>query len=175
MSFVMASALLRTTARAPLRTGALCDRFTTTMRYSSTGGRLGSYIVTPKELSEALQKNVTSKLSTSPRVIPLCGAWFLPNDPEGRTGRKVFEQRRIPSARFFDLDAVKDHDSPYPHMLPTAEVFAEAMGELGIKRDDTLVVYDTHELGLFSAPRVAWTLRVFGHPQVHILNNFRVS
>jgi thiosulfate/3-mercaptopyruvate sulfurtransferase len=59
-------------------------------------------------------------------------------------------------------------------MLPTAEVFAEAMSDLGIKRDDQLVVYDTHELGIFSAPRVAWTLRVFGHPHVHVLNNFRI-
>ena len=29
------------------------------------------------------------------------------------------------------------------------------------------------ELGIFSAPRVGWTLQVFGHPNVHILNNFR--
>jgi thiosulfate/3-mercaptopyruvate sulfurtransferase len=59
-------------------------------------------------------------------------------------------------------------------MLPTAEVFAEAMSSLGIRRDDRLVVYDTLELGIFSAPRVGWTLKVFGHSDVHILNNFRL-
>jgi thiosulfate/3-mercaptopyruvate sulfurtransferase len=59
-------------------------------------------------------------------------------------------------------------------MLPTCERFAEAMSELGICRDDEVVVYDTEELGIFSAPRVGWTLRVFGHPNVHILNNFRL-
>ena len=37
-----------------------------------------------------------------------------------------------------------------------------------------MVVYDSHELGLFSAPRVGWTLKVFGHDAVHILNNFKV-
>ena len=58
-------------------------------------------------------------------------------------------------------------------MLPTNEGFAEAMRTLGIRKDDAVVVYDTEELGIFSAPRVAWTLRVFGHPHVHILNNFR--
>lgn len=47
------------------------------------------------------------------------------------------------------------------------------MGRLGIRRDDSVVVYDSKELGIFSAPRVAWTLQVFGHPNVHILNNFR--
>lgn len=133
-----------------------------------------SYLVTPKELNEALKKNPPTKISTSPRVIPLCAAWFMPNDPEGRTGIEAFRKSRIPTARFFDLDAVKDHDSPYPHMLPTAETFAEAMSELGIRRDDEVVVYDTAELGIFSAPRVGWTLRVFGHPNVHILNNYRL-
>ena len=144
------------------------------MRQSSSSTSLDSYVVTPKQLSEALAKNVPTKISTSPRIIPLCAAWFLPNDPEGRTGRKVFAERRIPTARFFDLDAVKDPDSPYPHMLPTAEGFAQAMSDLGIRRDDELVVYDTYELGIFSAPRVGWTLRVFGHPGVHVLNNFRL-
>lgn len=58
-------------------------------------------------------------------------------------------------------------------MLPTAEAFASAMTALGLRRSDTLVVYDSAELGLFSAPRVAWTLRVFGHERVHVLDNFR--
>ena len=133
-----------------------------------------SYIVTPKELSDALAKNVQTKISTAPRVIPICASWFLPNDPQGRTGLQVFKEQRIPSARFFDLDAVKDHDSPYPHMLPTSEGFAKAMQEMGIKRDDTVVIYDSKELGIFSAPRVGWTFRVFGHPSVHVLNNFRL-
>ncbi|KAL8884678.1 MAG: hypothetical protein Q9192_006789 [Flavoplaca navasiana] len=135
---------------------------------------LQSYIVTPKELSAALKKNVLTRISTAPRVIPLCAAWFLPNDPQGRTGQQVFKAKRIPFARFFDLDAVKDHESPYPHMLPTPEVFAKAMQDIGIRRDDEICVYDTQELGIFSAPRVAWTLKVFGHPGVHILNNFRL-
>lgn len=135
---------------------------------------LQSYIVTPKELSHALTKNIPTKLSTAPRIIPLCASWFLPNDPQRRTGLKVFKAKRIPSARFFDLDAVKDHESPYPHMLPTAEVFAKSMQDLGIRKDDTLVVYDSQELGIFSAPRVGWTLKVFGHPEVHVLNNFRL-
>ncbi len=59
-------------------------------------------------------------------------------------------------------------------MLPTPEVFAEAMRDLGIRRDDHVVVYDSAELGLFSAPRVGWTFKAFGHDRVHILNNFRL-
>ena len=146
---------------------------TSLVRHNSNGSMLRPYIVTPKDLSDALLKEHQVQESTS-RIIPLCASWFLPNDSQGRTGQQVFKQKRIPSARFFDLDAVKDHDSPYPHMLPTAESFAKSMEEMGIKRDDEIVVYDSQELGIFSAPRVGWTLRVFGHPRVHILNNFKL-
>lgn len=131
-----------------------------------------SYFVTPSELSEALKKNAPTKISTLPRTIPLCAAWFLPND--GRKGMDTYIKKRIPSARFFDLDKVSDKHSEYPHMLPNAKTFASAMSELGIRRDDTIVVYDAAETGIFSAPRVAWTLKVFDHPSVHILNNFKI-
>lgn len=59
-------------------------------------------------------------------------------------------------------------------MLPSASDFAKAMSALGIKRDDTVVVYDSQELGIFSAPRVGWTLKAFGHDSVHVLNNFKL-
>ncbi|KAF2501004.1 Rhodanese-like protein [Lophium mytilinum] len=138
----------------------------------SSQHHLPTYLVTPSQLHAALQKNIHSRLSTAPRIIPLCATWFLPND--GRTGRDTFTAGRIPHARFFDLDAVKDPASPYPHMLPSAPDFAAAMGRLGIRKDDSVVVYDSKELGIFSAPRVGWTLKVFGHPNVHVLNNFKL-
>lgn len=133
---------------------------------------LSSYLVSPSELNEALKQNAPSKISTSPRTIPLCAAWFLPND--GRKGIDTFISKRVPHARFFDLDKVIDKNSPYPHMLPSASTFASAMSELGIRKDDTVVVYDSHEAGIFSAPRVGWTLKAFGHRQVHVLNNFKL-
>jgi thiosulfate/3-mercaptopyruvate sulfurtransferase len=157
--------------------GSSCRRRTASFVHVRLQHRQISFsspLVTPKDLNHALKKNPPNKISTSPRVIPLCAAWFMPNDPEGRQGFQVFQQNRIPNARFFDLDAVKDNDSPYPHMLPTCERFAEAMGDLGIRKDDEVVVYDTAELGIFSAPRVWWTLRLFGHANVHMLNNYRL-
>jgi len=135
---------------------------------------LTSFLVKPAELNAALKHNPTSSLATSPRIIPLNASWFLPNDPEKRNGYAVFKKSHIPSSRFFDLDAVCDRSSPYPHMLPDAPTFSRAMQTLGIRRDDSIVVYDTAELGIFSAPRVAWTLRVFGHSGVHILNNYKL-
>ncbi|OJJ42323.1 hypothetical protein ASPZODRAFT_137344 [Penicilliopsis zonata CBS 506.65] len=71
------------------------------------------------------------------------------------------------------MDRIKDPASPYPQMLPSAAQFAAYMTELGIRRDDILVVYDTLAVGLYSSPRVAWTCRHFGHEHVHVLNTFR--
>ncbi|KAF7537995.1 hypothetical protein G7Z17_g12741 [Cylindrodendrum hubeiense] len=164
----MASVAFRSSTRAGLRQFG-CRTFRPML---FTRRNLSSYIVTPKELHEALDKNPPSPISTDPRVIPLCASWFLPND--GRTGIQTFREQRIPRARFFDLDKVIDKRSPYPHMLPDAKGFAAAMSELGIRKEDTVVVYDTKELGIFSAPRVGWTLKVFGHDKVHILNNFKL-
>lgn len=170
---IMGASLLRPTTSAPgiFTMSSMAKPLSTpfTARRS-----LSSYLVTPKELNEALKKNPPSKISPDPRVIPLCAAWFLPDDKEARTGIDTFRKLRIPKARFFDIDRVTDRHSSYPHMLPSEKDFAAAMSELGIRKEDTVVVYDTKELGIFSAPRVAWTLRVFNHPKVHVLNNFRL-
>lgn len=170
----MAAAILRATgARASLGSSRWSFHDSQSLRVD-VRRFFSSYLVTPKQLHEALKKNppISNKINTLPRTIPLCAAWFLPND--GRNGLDTFRAKRIPNARFFDLDKVIDRHSPYPHMLPSASEFASAMSALGIRRDDTVVVYDTQELGIFSAPRVGWTLKVFGHDQVHILNNFRI-
>lgn len=73
----------------------------------------------------------------------------------------------LPGAAFFNIEALSDHTSPYPHMMPRAETFAVAMRELGVCQDKHLVVYD--EGNLFSAPRAWWMLRAFGCANVSIL------
>lgn len=133
-----------------------------------------SYLMSPRDLHNAIKTNPPSTVSHEPRVIPLCASWFPANDHEGLAGIQVFRQKRIPNARFFDLDQVIDTHSPFPHLLPSAVDFAASMSGLGIRKEDILVVYDTKELGIFSAPRVGWMLKAFCHPKVHILNNFRL-
>ncbi|WP_330983041.1 MULTISPECIES: 3-mercaptopyruvate sulfurtransferase [Enterobacterales] len=73
----------------------------------------------------------------------------------------------LPGAVFFDIEALSDHTTPLPHMLPRPEAFAVAMRELGVSRDKHLVIYD--EGNLFSAPRAWWMLKNFGVEQVSIL------
>ncbi|AYD04347.1 3-mercaptopyruvate sulfurtransferase [Neorhizobium sp. NCHU2750] len=79
-----------------------------------------------------------------------------------------FAARHIPGARFFDIDAIADHETTLPHMLPSAEAFERYAADLGISNDSTVVVYDTP--GLMSAGRVWWTLRTFGHDKVAVLD-----
>lgn len=75
--------------------------------------------------------------------------------------REQFKHSRIPGSRFFDMDNIADKGSNLPHMLPSEEAFAAAADCLDIGNDTQVVVYDRS--GLFSAARVWWTFRVFGH------------
>ena len=101
-----------------------------------------------------------------PGVVVIDASWHMP--ATNRDGRREFLAGHIPGAAFFDLDAVSDHTSPLPHMLPSPEDFASAMGALGVSNDVRVVVYDA--AGLFSAPRLWWMLRIFGHEHVAILD-----
>ena len=73
----------------------------------------------------------------------------------------------IPGAILFDIEALSDHTSPLPHMMPRPEAFAVAMRERGISHDKHLVIYD--DGNLFSAPRAWWMLKSFGVDNVSIL------
>lgn len=99
----------------------------------------------------------------APDLRIIDASWWL----DGRDARSDFEKERLPGAVFFDIEAVSDRTSPYPHMLPTPQAFAEAMSALGVAESDDIVVYDAQ--GLFSAARVWWTLRIMGATRVRVL------
>jgi len=92
--------------------------------------------------------------------------WYMPG--ETGDGRADYAAGHIPGAVFFDIDAIADQASDLAHMLPTPEAFAQAAGELGLRREATTVVYDARNM--FSAPRVWWTLRIMGFPKVFVLD-----
>jgi len=94
------------------------------------------------------------------------GSWHLPS--AGRDARAEFLERHIPGAVFFDIDAIADGETALPHMLPSPEKFARAVGALGIGDGDRVVVYDAG--GVRSAARVWWTFRAFGHDDVAVLD-----
>lgn len=99
--------------------------------------------------------------------IQIIDARMAPPGQEHRDLGAEYRSGHLPGAVFFDIEALSDHTSPLPHMMPRPEAFAVAMRELGIDSDKHLVVYD--EGNLFSAPRAWWMLRTFGVENVSIL------
>ncbi|KMZ62680.1 Thiosulfate sulfurtransferase [Zostera marina] len=96
----------------------------------------------------------------------LDASWYMPN--EERNPFQEFQMAHIPNSIFFDVDGISDQSSNMPHMLPSEEGFSVAVSALGINNEDVMVVYDGK--GIFSAARVWWMFRVFGHHGVFILD-----
>jgi thiosulfate/3-mercaptopyruvate sulfurtransferase len=102
----------------------------------------------------------------APDLKLLDASWHMPS--ANRNGRAEYEAAHIPGARFFDIDAISDHDAACPHMLPSAANFAAAMGELGVSNDDRIVIYD--QSALRTSARAWFMLRFFGARHVAILD-----
>ncbi|XP_051817708.1 3-mercaptopyruvate sulfurtransferase isoform X1 [Antechinus flavipes] len=111
---------------------------------------------------------VAKSLKASQPLRLLDASWYLPK--MNRDPRQEFEQAHIPGAAFFDIDFCSDRTSPYDHMLPSPADFAEYVGKLGVGNGTHVVVYDASDQGLFSAPRVWWMFRAFGHDTVSLLD-----
>jgi len=101
-----------------------------------------------------------------PEISIVDGSFYLPQLK--RDARAEFLAGHIPGAVFFDIDAIADHSTDLPHMLPGTTQFAKDVGALGVGRDSTIVVYDGAGLG--GSPRVWWTFRIFGAKKVYILD-----
>src|ERR1700719_4573281 len=101
----------------------------------------------------------------APDVAVIDGTYFLPD--EKRDAKAEYLDGHIPGAVFFDIDAMADHTTNLPHMLPHPSSFAEAMEKLGLGDGMRFVVYDASNL--VGGARVWWTLRVFGARDVKIL------
>lgn len=103
---------------------------------------------------------------TAPDIRILDGSLYLPT--EGKDGRALYDEAHIPNARFFDIDEIADEHSPLPHMLPPMEKFVSKVRKMGIGDGHRVVVYD--QQGIYSAARVWWMFRVFGHEDVAVLD-----
>jgi thiosulfate/3-mercaptopyruvate sulfurtransferase len=102
-----------------------------------------------------------------PRLRVVDGSMYLPNSR--RDAAAEYAVAHLPGAVFFDVEASSDRRSPLPHMLPSADDFAERMSALGLDDADDIVVYDGSGANL-SAARVWWMFRVFGHDRVAVLD-----
>ena len=100
------------------------------------------------------------------KVVVVDASYYLPN--QNRDAKTEYAAAHIPGAVFFDLNGICDESTELPHMLPGPDQFAAAVGALGIADTDTIVVYDG--TGLYSAPRVWWTFRIFGARNAFVLD-----
>jgi thiosulfate/3-mercaptopyruvate sulfurtransferase len=101
-----------------------------------------------------------------PKIAVVDATYFLPQHQ--RDAFAEYKSEHIPGAVFFDIEAISDHSTELPHMLPGTTQFGDAVGALGIGDGDTVVVYDNSPL--FSAARVWWTFRIFGAKSVYLLD-----
>jgi thiosulfate/3-mercaptopyruvate sulfurtransferase len=101
-----------------------------------------------------------------PDIAIVDASAFMPAD--GRDPNAEYLAAHIPGARFLDINKVADRSSPAPHMLPSAADFGRAMTEVGIGRDDRIIVYDNSPLR--TAARGWFMFRHFGAERVAILD-----
>ncbi|MFP5466027.1 MAG: sulfurtransferase [Gammaproteobacteria bacterium] len=94
-------------------------------------------------------------------------------DPD--LGRRHFEETHLPGARHAHLDHLLSEKSPDQprssggrHPLPSREVFARRMRDLGLNQDTQVVVYDRQ--GANYSGRLWWMLRWCGHPAAAVLD-----
>ncbi len=104
-------------------------------------------IISASELAEIYRQ---------PNVVILDASWYLPND--SKNGKAEYLKAHISGAQFFDIG----------HDIPTENDFQAIMQSFGVRNNSHVVVYD--RLGYFSAPRLYWLLRYFGHKCVSILD-----
>ncbi len=99
-------------------------------------------------------------------IVPLDATWFFPS--EARDAKREFEAGHIPGASFFDIDKTARGDTELPHMLPTPDEFAAAVGALGVGSGDLVIAYETGAPR--SAARCWWSFRAMGHKNVRVLD-----
>jgi thiosulfate/3-mercaptopyruvate sulfurtransferase len=102
----------------------------------------------------------------APDVKVADATWFLPT--LGRYARQEYAAAHIPGAVFFDIDDIADAASPLPHMLPDAAKFSSRMRRLGLGDGTRIVLYDNNKYS--ASARAWWMLRLFGHPEVAVLD-----
>lgn len=102
----------------------------------------------------------------APDVRVLDASYHLP--AAQRDARAEYRALHIPGAAFFDLDDISDERAAIPTTMPPPEKFVSRIRKLGVGDGHRIVVYDS--AGLFSAARVWWMFRYFGHRDVAVLD-----
>jgi thiosulfate/3-mercaptopyruvate sulfurtransferase len=87
---------------------------------------------------------------------------------ENKNVPELFRNERIPYSQLFEIDEIADKSTGLPHMMASNEVFISFMKKMDVRKSDHIICYDRS--GIFSAPRVWLTFKLFGTKNVSILN-----
>lgn len=124
-----------------------------------------SLLIETSELAKLVSSNmknltiVDGNFGFKPEVFS-----FRPHD----TWNETYKQERIPTARFINTGAIGDASQNLPNMLPTLETFTKTMRELDVGKNDHIIVYGDE--GAIGPCRLYWMFKVFGLPNVQLMN-----
>lgn len=113
-----------------------------------------------------IQPSDVKKLKEEGRVVFVEGSWYP--EAAGRDEEKEFNDEHLPQAVRLDLREIRDKESPYPFMLPSADQFDTEMTKIGIQNEDIIVIYGGHHC--MSPARWWWIFKYFGHQNVFVLD-----
>ena len=86
-------------------------------------------------------------------------SWHMP--AENRNAEEEFNHEHIPNAIFFDLDKNSKNNTDLPHMLPSLDDWNKIVSNLGISKDDQIIIYDNSNV--ISSCRCWYNFIYFGH------------
>ena len=95
-------------------------------------------------------------------------SWHMPQTQ--RNGFEEYKSHHIPNAVFFDLDNNSKKNINLPHMLVDASNWEQIVSDMGITKNDKIVIYDNSDV--VSSCRCWFNFIYFGHDPklVHVLN-----
>ena len=71
-------------------------------------------------------------------------SWHMPQVK--RNGFKEYQIQHIPKAVFFDLDDNSRKNTSLPHMLVEKDDWNKIVSNMGIKKNDKIVIYDNSDV-----------------------------
>ena len=108
-----------------------------------------------------LEKNLT-------KVKIIDCSWHMPQTQ--RRGFEEYKSLHIPNAIFFDIDENSRKDTALPHMLVDQMSWDKIVSNMGIKKNDEIVIYDNSDV--ISSCRGWFNFIYYGHDPklINVLN-----
>jgi len=95
----------------------------------------------------------------------LDATFYLPDS--GLIAEEEYKKKHIPNAIFFDINKIADPNNSLPHMIPSKDLFSKMMQNIGLNKDDEIIIYDNSPF--LSSARAWFLFRYFGHDKILIM------